>query len=41
MMKCIAVDDEPLALQVITKYCEKISFLQLEKVFTNTDEAKD
>lgn len=40
-MKCIAVDDEPLALQVITKYCEKISFLQLEKVFTNTDEAKD
>ncbi|OIR13200.1 transcriptional regulatory protein YpdB [mine drainage metagenome] len=41
MMKCIAVDDEPLALQVITKYCEKISFLQLEKVFTNTDEAKE
>lgn len=40
-MKCIAVDDEPLALQVITKYCEKISFLQLEKVFTNTDEAKE
>ena len=41
MMKCIAIDDEPLALQVITKYCEKISFLQLEKVFTNPDEAKD
>jgi DNA-binding LytR/AlgR family response regulator len=40
-MKCIAIDDEPLALQVISKYCEKISFLQLEKVFTNPDEAKD
>lgn len=41
MIKCIAIDDEPLALQIITKYCEKISFLQLQKVFTNPDEAKD
>ena len=41
MMKCIAIDDEPLALQIMTKYCEKISFLQLVKVFTNPDEAKD
>jgi DNA-binding LytR/AlgR family response regulator len=37
---CIAVDDEPLALQLIGQYCSKIPFLQLQKVFTNPDEAK-
>jgi DNA-binding LytR/AlgR family response regulator len=40
MIHCIAIDDEPLALQLISEYCGKISFLQLDKVFTNTDEAK-
>ncbi len=40
MIRCIAIDDEPLALQLINEYCGKISFLGLEKVFTNTDEAK-
>lgn len=40
MIHCIAIDDEPLALQLISEYCSKISFLQLEKTFTNTDEAK-
>ncbi len=39
MIHCIAIDDEPLALQLINEYCSKISFLKLEKVFTNTDEA--
>jgi DNA-binding LytR/AlgR family response regulator len=39
MITCIAIDDEPLALQLITQYCEKIPFLQLKKVFTNPDEA--
>jgi len=38
-MNCIAIDDEPLALQLIQQYCEKISFLKLEKIFTNPDEA--
>ena len=41
MIRCIAIDDEPLALQVIQEYCTKISFLTLEKVFTNTDEARE
>ncbi len=41
MIKCIAIDDEPLALQVIQEYCQRITFLSLEKVFTNTDEAKE
>ncbi|MBN8717884.1 two component transcriptional regulator, LytTR family [Hydrobacter penzbergensis] len=40
MIRCIAIDDEPLALQLINEYCGKIAFLGLEKVFTNTDEAK-
>jgi DNA-binding LytR/AlgR family response regulator len=40
MIQCIAIDDEPLALQLINEYCGKISFLNLEKVFTNTDEAR-
>lgn len=29
MIKCIAIDDEPLALQLVTQYCEKVPFLQL------------
>lgn len=39
MIHCIAIDDEPLALQLVQEYCAKISFLKLEKTFTNTDEA--
>lgn len=39
-INCIAVDDEPLALQLLTQYCSRIPFLQLQKVFTNPDEAK-
>jgi DNA-binding LytR/AlgR family response regulator len=39
MITCIAIDDEPLALQLIHQYCEKIPFLTLEKTFTNPDEA--
>ncbi len=40
MISCIAIDDEPLALQLITEYCSKISFLNLQKTFTNPDETK-
>ena len=40
MIQCIAIDDEPLALQLVNEYCSKISFLKLEKTFTNTDEAR-
>jgi len=39
-MRCIAIDDEPLALQLISEYASRISFLSLEKTFTNPDEAK-
>lgn len=41
MINCIAIDDEPLALQLIQQYCEKIPFVQLQRVFTNPDEAKE
>jgi len=40
MIKCIAIDDEPLALQVVKEFCSRISFLQLVQIFTDTDEAK-
>jgi DNA-binding LytR/AlgR family response regulator len=40
MIRCIAIDDEPLALQIIEEYCSKISFLQLLHTFSNTDEAQ-
>lgn len=32
---CIAIDDEPLALDIIREYCSKISFLNLMKTFDN------
>jgi DNA-binding LytR/AlgR family response regulator len=41
MINCIAIDDEPLALQLIQQYCDRIPFVQLQKVFTNPDEAKE
>ncbi|MFA5330293.1 MAG: LytTR family DNA-binding domain-containing protein [Prolixibacteraceae bacterium] len=34
-MNCIAIDDEPLALDLIKDYIEKIPFLKLERTFTN------
>jgi two-component system, LytTR family, response regulator len=35
---CIAIDDEPLALDIISAYCAKIPFLNLLKTFSNTIE---
>jgi DNA-binding LytR/AlgR family response regulator len=39
MMKTIAVDDEPLALELIEAYCKNFDFLQFEKGFTKTTAA--
>ncbi len=39
MINCIAIDDEPLALEVIQSFCNKISYLQLQKTFTKTSDA--
>lgn len=38
-MKCIAIDDEPLALNVIKDFCSKIDFLNLEGTFTSAIDA--
>jgi DNA-binding LytR/AlgR family response regulator len=41
MIKCIAIDDEPLALDIIEKYVSKIPDLQLTGRFTYALEALD
>lgn len=39
MIKCVAIDDEPLALEIIKNFSNEISYLALEKTFTNPEEA--
>lgn len=38
-MKCLAIDDEPLALDIIKDFCSKIEFIQLVAACTNPVEA--
>ena len=38
-MNAIALDDEPIALDIIANFCERIDTLKLEKTFTSPDEA--
>ncbi len=38
-MKCIIIDDEPLALGIIKSYCEDIGTLEIMGAFTNALEA--
>jgi len=40
MITCIAIDDEPLALEILKKYISKIYFLELKGIFTDPFEAK-
>src|SRR5665213_1369189 len=39
MIRCLIVDDEPLALHILEDYMSKIPFLQLVKATTNPIEA--
>ncbi|MBS1772225.1 MAG: response regulator transcription factor [Bacteroidetes bacterium] len=39
MITAIAVDDEPLALEVINTFCKEVDFIELQKTFTETAEA--
>jgi DNA-binding LytR/AlgR family response regulator len=39
MITAVAIDDEPLALQVIKEYCSKIDFVDLRATFTRTGKA--
>ena len=40
MLKCIAIDDEPLALRQISAYISKIPYLELVTTFNNAIEAQ-
>ena len=40
-INCIAIDDEPLALEIIKDYCSKVVFLNLLKTFDNAIESID
>jgi two-component system, LytTR family, response regulator len=35
IINCIAIDDEPLALDIIKDYCSRVPFLKLDKTFFN------
>ncbi|PWG82743.1 LytR/AlgR family response regulator transcription factor [Pararcticibacter amylolyticus] len=39
MIRCLVVDDEPLALDILTDYIEKVPFLELVKATTSAFEA--
>ena len=39
MIRAIAIDDEPLALELISRFCSHISTIQLEKTFTKPSAA--
>lgn len=39
MIRCIAIDDEPLALIVIKELCKEVEWLKLERTYTDTEEA--
>lgn len=39
MITAIAIDDEPLPLEILEKYCGKTDFIRLEKTFTKVTEA--
>lgn len=40
MIRCLAIDDEPLALRQITGYIEKIPFLELARTFNSAVQAQ-
>ena len=39
MIKAIAIDDEPLALKIIERFCVQSELVALQKTFTQTNEA--
>ncbi|PQA59725.1 LytR/AlgR family response regulator transcription factor [Siphonobacter curvatus] len=41
MLTCLAIDDEPIALEIIQTFAERIPFLELKATFTNPRKALD
>ena len=39
MIKALAIDDEPLALNVIEAFCAQLEYIDLQKTFTKPNEA--
>lgn len=39
MIQAIALDDEPPALRIISNFCSRIDFFDLQKTFSRTDDA--
>jgi len=39
MIKALAIDDEPLALNVIENFCSQLDYIELQKTFTKPNEA--
>lgn len=39
MIKAIALDDEPLALEILQSLCDTIDYIDLERTFTKSEEA--
>lgn len=39
ILKCVAIDDEPLALELLSKFISQTAFLKLEAKFSNAIEA--
>jgi DNA-binding LytR/AlgR family response regulator len=40
MIKAIAIDDEPLPLELLEEYCKRSGFISLERTFTQVGEAQ-
>jgi DNA-binding LytR/AlgR family response regulator len=40
MIRCIAIDDEPMALEVIRAFCDRIPFVELMQSFTQVSKAR-
>jgi len=40
MLNCIAIDDEPMALEVIKSHCSRLSYINLTHIFTQVSKAK-
>ena len=39
MLRCIVIDDEPLAIQLLENHIRRVSFLELVSTFNNPMEA--
>ena len=40
MINCIALDDEPMALEVLKELCKEVAFIHLSHTFTQISQAQ-